>query len=102
MLLQANPTCQLPDHGVNIIKAVAPDYPDSAYDLRLGDILILVDVNVDETGKVQKAWITQSSNNMALDHAALTAARTSTYETATHNCTPVPGVYHFRAFMHHS
>ena len=52
---------------------------------------IVVRVRVEANGSVGAAVIEQSSNNVALDFAALSAARRSTYAPAEEDCNPIPG-----------
>lgn len=47
------------------------------------DALVAVEITIDADGQLVDARITQSSNNMALDQAAIASARASTYEPKT-------------------
>jgi TonB family protein len=66
------------------VRVVTISSPDAGSAIRASgigqDIVVLVDVTVDAAGKLVSATIAQSSGNMALDQAALAAARQSTYE----------------------
>ena len=90
-------SCSVPNHDVTVLQAVKPEYPDSARDLQLGPATVLVQVVVDTNGNVERAQITQSSHNMAIDRAALRAARASQYEPRVIDCNAVEGTYVFRA-----
>lgn len=72
-------------------QAVTPAYPDSARDLGLGPVVVYVQVTVNPDGTIARAVITQSSNNSAIDQAALRAARTSTYSPKLVGCNAVTG-----------
>jgi TonB family protein len=52
---------------------------------------------VGPSGNLVGTKIYKSSNNMAIDQAALRAARQSTYSPKLVNCQPVEGDYLFRA-----
>ena len=99
MVIADAPTCNTPNTQAAVVNAVTPDYPDSAKDLGLGRIVILVAVTLDGNGNVVEAHIQQSSYNMALDQAALRAARFSTYSPMVVNCQATTGALIFRAVM---
>ncbi|HEX8806359.1 MAG TPA: energy transducer TonB [Candidatus Aquilonibacter sp.] len=90
------PPCNVP---VTIVHAATPAYPASAKDLGIGRVVVLVAVTVDADGKLIEAHIQQSSLNMALDQAALLAARKSTYAPMIVNCKKTTGVTIFRAVL---
>jgi TonB family protein len=72
---------------------VSPTYPDSAGNLeRAAHVVIRVTVNDD--GSVGALQVVMSSGNEALDNAAMSAARASTYTSAFVNCVPVSGGYY--------
>jgi TonB family protein len=76
---------------------MSPDYPDSARDLGLGPVTVLVVVTIGPTGSLVDAKIQQSSNNGAIDQAAIRAAKQSQYAPKLVNCAPTTGSYIFRA-----
>jgi len=82
---------------VALVTAVDPGYPESAKDLGIAfdEVVVQVDVNAD--GTVSEARIYKSGHIMALDAAALRAARTSIYAPKMIACTAVAGVYMFIA-----
>jgi TonB family protein len=91
------PACANPNQEASVTQPVAPDYPDSARDLGLGAVTVLVQVTVGPTGNLLGEKVYQSSNNMAIDQAALRAARQSSYAPKLVNCQPTQGDYIFRA-----
>jgi TonB family protein len=95
----ADTPCGIPDKDVTVAKEVTPAYPDSAKDLGLGFVVVLVDVTVEPDGSVERAIITQSSHNMAIDVAALKAARQSTYSPKIVGCQAITSTFIFRARM---
>jgi TonB family protein len=76
---------------------MAPDYPDSARDLGLGPVTVLVEVTVSPSGALTDANVYKSSGNSAIDREALRAAHQSTYAPKLVNCSPTSGQYLFRA-----
>jgi TonB family protein len=93
----ARTSCANPDVGVTVTNPVQPDNPKSASDIGLGAISVEVQVMVGPTGQVVGVSVYKSSSNMAIDQAALQAARQSTYSPALKNCHPTGGDYLFRA-----
>jgi TonB family protein len=53
-------------------------------------------VTIGPTGNLVDAKISQSAGNMALDQAALAAARQSTYAPKIVDCQPTTGSYYFK------
>ena len=76
---------------------MSPMYPDSARDLGLGKVTVLVQVTIDAQGRLLDTKIFQSSNNAAIDQSALRAARQTTYAPRIANCAPAEGTYIFHA-----
>ncbi len=60
-----------------------------------GSISVTILVTVNPDGSVKSAQVERSSNSLAVDKAALNAARSSTYRPKIVNCHPVEGTYHF-------
>jgi len=89
-------TCAAPFADVLTTRAIEPDYPQSAIRERATGS-VQVKVTVDATGSVLTATIYKSSRNVALDSAAVAAARASSYAPARVRCEPVGGSYLFRA-----
>ncbi len=94
---KGQPSCANPDVAVTVTNPVQPNYPKSASDIRFGSVSVEVRVMVGSTGQVVVASVYKSSGNMAIDQAALQAARQSTYSPALKNCHPTEGDYLFRA-----
>jgi protein TonB len=90
------PACKTPYQDATVVNQVTPEYPDSARDLGLGEVQAAVEVTIGPTGNLVDAKIAQSANNMAMDQAALSAAKQSTYAPKIVNCQPVQGDYLFR------
>ncbi len=91
------PMCSSPNADASVIDPMSPAYPDSARDLGLGLVSVAVQVTIDAHGRVVDARIFRSSNNAAIDQAALRAARGSTYAPRIAKCAPVDGTYLFNA-----
>ncbi|MGZ3576328.1 MAG: energy transducer TonB [Vulcanimicrobiaceae bacterium] len=89
--------CKVFYQDAAVVNKVKPNYPDSARDLDLGKVTVLVQVTIGPSGSLVGANLYQSSNNMALDQAALTAARQSSYVPKIVACQPVVGDLLFRA-----
>jgi TonB family protein len=87
----ADTPCNVPDKDVTVAQAATPAYPDSAKDLGLGPVTVYVQVTVNPDGSVDHAVIMQSSNNMAIDQAALRAARASSYSPKIVGCSASTG-----------
>jgi TonB family protein len=81
-----------------IVKdAMPPSYSDSARDLGLGPTTVIIRVSVSPSGSVTGVRVVQSSDNSAIDVAAMDAAIKSTYLPKIVSCKGVPGHYLFRA-----
>lgn len=70
------------------IEVAEPDYPEIARDLHAQGT-VLVQVTVDETGKVIEAVVVESTTIEALEQAALKAARASLFKPAKQRDVPV-------------
>jgi TonB family protein len=93
----ADSPCNIPDKEVTVAQAATPGYPDSARDLGMGPVVVYVQVTVNPDGTIARAVIAQSSNNSAIDQAALRAVRQSLYSPRIVNCNAVTGIFIFRA-----
>ncbi len=93
----AAPACAHPNADASVTAVFPPDYPDSARDLGLGPVSVLIAVTIGSDGALLRATIAQSSNNLAIDQAALRSARESTYAPRIANCMPAVGTYLFHA-----
>ncbi|HEY6325595.1 MAG TPA: energy transducer TonB [Candidatus Cybelea sp.] len=91
------PACANPNVEATVTNAVQPEYPQSALDLGLGAVTVNVEVTVGPSGNLITASVYKSSSNMAIDQAALRAARQSSYSPKLINCQPTTGNYLFRA-----
>jgi TonB family protein len=91
------PACPNPNVEATVTNPVQPDYPESARDLGLGAVTVEVEVTVGPSGNLVNAKIYKSSSNMAIDQAALRAARQSNYAPKLIDCSPTEGDYLFRA-----
>jgi periplasmic protein TonB len=90
------PACKTPYQDATVVQQAQPEYPDSAREQGLGEVQVAVKVTIGPSGSLENATISQSAGNMALDQAALAAARQSTYAPKIVNCEPVTGDYLFR------
>jgi TonB family protein len=91
------PACANPNVEATVTNPVQPDYPETARDLGLGAVTAEVEVTVGPSGNLISAKIFKSAGNMAIDQAALRAARQSTYSPKLVDCQPTQGDYLFRA-----
>jgi periplasmic protein TonB len=91
------PACANPNVEATVTNPVQPDYPESARDLGLGAVTAEVEVTVGPSGNLISAKIYKSAGNMAIDQAALRAARQSPYSPKLVDCSPTQGDYLFRA-----
>lgn len=82
---------------VTVVTSSPADYPGTAKILGTEPVEVLVRVVVEADGTVSSASIYKSSTDMAMDQAALRAARKSTYAPKMIACKAVPGVYFFNA-----
>jgi TonB family protein len=91
---QSASTCAIANREATVIHQAAAD-PDLA---RREDVysVVLVEVTIGPKGDLVSAAIYTSSENAAVDRAAIVAAKQSTYAPKLVNCTPVTGDYLFR------
>ena len=88
--------CAKPYASAGVVKAIEPDYPETAaYVHAQGTSLVLV--NLLDDGSVDHTSIFNSSGNISLDAAAVASASHSTYSQAVFRCMPIAGAYIFRA-----
>ena len=92
-----DPSCPVRYQEITITHSVKPEYPDGAHALGLGQVMVLVAVNIGPDGTVRSVSIDKSSGNMAVDMAAMNAAKASSYSPKIVNCTPTSGSYLFVA-----
>jgi len=92
----APPKCKTPYQDATVVQQVTPDYPESARELGLGEVTVQVEVTISPSGSLQSAKLYSQSGNMALDQAALSAAKQSTYAPKVVNCDPIEGTYLFK------
>lgn len=90
------PACTAPDVPARTIEAVTPEAPQSALQEGVAGV---ADVRVDlaANGDIVAVSIYRSSGSLALDQAALRAARSSRYAAAMQDCRPSAGSYIFKA-----
>jgi TonB family protein len=88
-----HPACSNPNEPAHTLSVVAPEQPEDATNL---PATAQIEVTLDAAGRVVDATIYHSTNEMALDRAALVAARKTTYSPATVDCVPTGGSYLFR------
>jgi len=90
-MVVADSPCSIPDKDVAVAEAATPAYPASAADLGIGPVIVYVQVTVNPDGSVDRAIITQSSHNSAIDQATLRAARASSYSPKIVGCSAATG-----------
>ena len=87
------PACSQPYAEARTIDAVVPEAPEDAAGLTGS---AQVQVTLDDRGRVTDARIYLSTGFMALDRAAVDAARRSTYAPQVVDCEPLGGTYLFK------
>src|SRR5262249_43056017 len=83
--------CERANQDATVVSSPRAQFPDSARNLGMGAVSVGVQVTIDPTGMLIGEKISQTSNNMAIDAAALRAARQSSYLPRTSNCLPMQG-----------
>jgi TonB family protein len=91
----AGPGCKYPNLDAEVLNQAMPEYPDIARTADIAEATVKAKVRLNESGGVTEIRITKSSGNMALDQAALAAARQSSYLPAIADCKRVPGTFDF-------
>jgi TonB family protein len=81
--------CTNPNVAPQAVRAASLVYPPSAAALHLGARVAIVEVVIDSSGALLETNIVRSTENAAMDQAALDAARASAFSPATVNCVPV-------------
>jgi periplasmic protein TonB len=89
------PGCANATTGASVIATPAP--PDIPTDVRASGTsgTVLVSVQLDASGGVTNATVTQGTGNSSLDVVALGMARDARYSPALRDCKPVAGAYVF-------
>lgn len=82
-------SCATANRQPRVVHHATAPYPDSARVLGLGNEHVEVLVTLSPTGSVTAERIARSSGDLAIDQAALQAARKSTYSPEVVNCQPV-------------
>lgn len=88
----SRPACANPNVDAVATDKVTPEMPEIARQMGATGTA-QVKVSLDESGKVTAIAIYKSTNNRALDSAALDAAKQSKYAPEVKNCTKVAGSY---------
>lgn len=83
------------DHDANVHAKVTPELPKNSLADKLNGTTI-VQVALDDVGRVTSANFVQSAGSVLQDHAAYAAALTSTYIPPVHGCKPIDGGYWFK------
>jgi hypothetical protein len=90
--------CDKPFVDVRVLHAEQPVFPRSVAEEAFNTTAdVQVYVAVDRDGKLADAWLLATSGYRALDLAAITAAKESTYAPAVSYCRPVGATYIFTA-----
>jgi protein TonB len=88
----AKPACANPNQVATATQKVTPDMPEIARQMGATGTA-QIKVTLDASGNVMGVTVFKSTNNKALDQAALQAAQQSKYAPEVHNCQPVGGSY---------
>jgi TonB family protein len=91
------PVCYTPYQDATVVQQAPALFPSAAR--RRRTTIVILRVTIGPTGKMLSARIEQSSFDVALDQAALAAARASTYAPKVVNCQPVMGEYLLRIVL---
>jgi periplasmic protein TonB len=91
----ASAGCTQPNAEAAVLASPQP--PDIAPEARTAAIngTALVKVDLDLSGQVTSASVTQSTGNSSLDLVAVSMARDTRYTPALHDCKPIAGAYTF-------
>ncbi len=88
--------CPDPNQEAHTIEQAQPNYPQSASELGLGPVTVVVIVTVGPTGNLVGATIgSDPAHNSAIEQEALRVARTTTYAPHLVNCKPVTSEYQY-------
>ncbi len=93
--LPTPPPCSAPFHDASIVQRVNPVVPQNAPLFQ--PVQGIAQVSIGPDGTVTAVQIVQSTGDPGLDAAILEAAKKSTYEAKTDDCTSMFGTYLFRA-----
>lgn len=88
------PKCAVPNADATTVEKAEADYPDIARQMGATGTA-QIQVSLSETGKVLGVTVYKSTNNKALDKAAMDAARSSKFKAEVKDCTPTAGSYLF-------
>ncbi|MDP9018778.1 MAG: TonB family protein [Candidatus Eremiobacteraeota bacterium] len=91
------PQCATPFKDATPVNLVSPEYPESAKEANIGPAVVIVKITLSASASVLDASVISSSGNSALDRAAISAAKQSSYSPKVVDCAPVTGDYSFRA-----
>jgi hypothetical protein len=87
--------CTAPFSDAAVPDPQSPIFPEGAW--IKGAVEVIVGVAVGADGTLSDSWVYLSSGDLAIDTAALDAARASTYRAGMAFCRSVPGEYLFQA-----
>jgi TonB family protein len=83
------------EHDADVHAKITPQLSKDSLAARLAGTTI-VQVGLDQAGRVMNASFVQSAGSQLQDHAAYIAALTSTYTPAVQACQPINGGYWFK------
>jgi TonB family protein len=89
------PVCSEPDAEAKTLVAISPDQTASECAGET-NATAMIEVDLDESGRVTGVSVYASTGSLELDRAALDAARESTYAPEMRDCQPVAGSYLFK------
>lgn len=89
-------SCPNPNQEAHTVEQAQPDYPESAQELGLGPVTVVVIVTVGPSGNLVNATIgSDPAHNSAIEQEALRVARTTTYAPHLVDCKPVTSDYQY-------
>jgi len=81
----------------DLTQVVSPAERLNPFTARDADVTVLIRINLKPDGELDSAVMQESSGDLGLDKAALTAAKQARYSPKKVNCIPFAGSYLFRA-----
>jgi TonB family protein len=81
----------------DLTRVVSPAERLNPFTAKDADVTVLIRINLQPDGELDSAVMQHSSGNVALDKAALTAAKQARFSPKKVNCIPFAGSYLFRA-----
>lgn len=85
------------NHETEMLRGVAPEYPESAIRAHLGAVSVSMKIEFDEAARLVGIALLSTSGNADVDRTTQAAVLLSTYSGTVRNCSPAAGTYTFVA-----